>query len=373
MIRIAAPQIGERERDAVMQVLESGQLTGGPFTRRLEQAFARDVAGTAEAVAVSSGTAALHLALLAHGIGPGDEVITTAFSFQATANMVLATGASPVFVDTFEDGNIDASRIEAAITPRTKAVLPVHLYGRLCEMAPICDITARHGLALIEDAAQAHGAARVQEATASGRAGSFGTGCFSLYATKNLTAGEGGMITTNDRELAERLRRLRSHGEAQRYDSLEVGYNYRITEIGAALALSGLESLAEGDARRRSNAAYLSANLHGVQTPSMPAEPAEHVWHQYTVRVAQDRDALQRHLTERGIQSAVYYPAPLPSQTLYRELGYNATAYPVASRLAQEVLSLPVHPALSDGDLREIVEAVNEWTAQHAPGGAART
>ena len=379
MIRIAEPRIGERERQAVLDVLASGRLTGGDYTRRLEEAFARDVSGTTEAVAVSSGTAALHLALLAHGIGPGDEVITSPFSFQATANMVLATGGRPVFVDVRADGNLDASQVEAAITPRTKALLPVHLYGRLCDMPALCDIAARHGLAIIEDAAQAHGATFTEQSPASNGATSApsnlraSTGCFSLYATKNLTAGEGGVITTNDSAIAERLRRLRSHGEAERYESIEVGYNYRITEVGAALALSQLDGLAEGNQRRRDNAAFLSQHLEGVSTPEAPADATSHVWHQYTVRVSEGRDALQQHLRDRGIEAMVYYPKTLPAQKLYRDLGYDDAAFPMARRLTQEVLSLPVHPGLSQTDLETIVEAVNQWTATHTRGKVTTT
>ena len=365
MIHIAEPQIGQAERAAVLAVLESRQLTNGPVTKQLEVAFARDVSRTREAVAVSSGTAALHLALLAHGVGPGDEVITTPFSFQATANMILATGARPVFVDVTEDGNIDASLVEAAVTPRTKVLLPVDLYGRLCDMPSLRTIAERRGLALVEDAAQAHGAE-----IAGGRAGSFGTGCFSLYATKNMTAGEGGLVTTDDPALAGRLRRLRSHGEIDRYESAELGYNYRITEIGAALALAQLPGLDAANEERRRNAAFLSQHLHSVTLPPAPAEPATHVWHQYTVRVEEDRDALQAHLQERGIQAVVYYPHTLPSQALYRDLGYDDTHLPIARRLAAEVLSLPVHPALSQTDLQTIVEAVNEWTASPARGAS---
>jgi dTDP-4-amino-4,6-dideoxygalactose transaminase len=390
MIRIAEPRIGDRERDAVLAVLASGRLTAGPVTEQLEEAFARDVSGTDEAVAVSSGTAALHLALLAHGIGPGDEVITTAFSFQATANMVLATGARPVFVDVLEDGNIDPSRVEAAITPRTRALLPVHLYGRLCDMPTLCEIAARHRLALIEDAAQAHGAAMsatqgspsAAAASLPRFAGSFGTGCFSLYATKNLTAGEGGVITTDDPDLARRLRRLRSHGEDDRYDSVEVGFNYRMTEVGAALALAQIDALQAGNDQRRANAAFLSSNLRGVDVPPAPPDPSSHVWHQYTVRVPDvgspglqsgmsSRDALRDNLRDHGIEAMVYYPSTLPGQTLYRGLGYDDDAFPVARRLSQEVLSLPVHPALSSSDLQTIVDSVNQWTAQHSRDQAA--
>ncbi len=212
---------------------------------------------------MSNGTAALHIALLAHDVGPGDEVITTPFTFQATANMVLATGARPVFVDVREDGNIDPKLVEAAITPRTKALLPVHLYGRLCDMDALTDIASRHGLALIEDAAQAHGAE-----VGGRRAGSFGTGCFSFYATKNMTSGEGGMVTTDDAALAARLRRLRSHGESERYSSTELGFNYRLTDIAAAIGLAQLKRLDAFTQQRRLNAVYLSATSAGCCLPS---------------------------------------------------------------------------------------------------------
>ena len=359
MIKIAQPLIGDAERAAVLAVLDSGQLAAGPVTRRLETEFAARVSGTTEAVAVANGTAALHLALLAHGIGPGDEVITTAFSFQATANMILAAGARAVFVDVGEDGNIDSDRVEAAITPRTKAILPVHLYGRLCKVASLAEIARRRGLILIEDAAQAHGAKRDGRA-----AGSFGTGCFSLYATKNMTAGEGGMITTNDAELASRLRRLRSHGETERYISTEVGYNYRMSDVTSAIALAQLDKLQERTEARRRNAAFLSAHLRGVDLPPDPASPEAHVWHQYTIRVVAGRDDLLAHLRSRGIESAVFYPVPLPEQPLYRDRGLGGD-FPNAARLAREVLSLPVHPALTQDDLETIVEGVNSWTSAH--------
>lgn len=362
MIRIAQPVIGDEERDAVLAVLNSGRLAGGPVTRQLEEAFARAVSGTREAVAVSSGTAALHVALLAHAIGPGDEVITTPFTFQATANMVLAAGARPVFVDVGEDGNIDPRLIEDAVTPRTSALLPVDLYGRLCDMPPLEGVAARHGLVIIEDAAQAHGA------TANGRrAGSFGTGCFSLYATKNMTAGEGGMLTTDDSALAEKMRRIRSHGESERYRSVELGFNYRLTDVAAAIGLAQLRRLPDLTRQRRRNAAYLSAHLRGVELPPEPAEPDAHVWHLYTVGVPDGRDDLLAWLRDHDIEAGVYYPETLPAQPLYRDLGYDDASFPVARRLAREVLSLPVHPLLSELDLAQIVEAVNAWTESHPP------
>ncbi len=358
---MAELQIGESERAAVLAVLASGRLANGPAARDLEITFAADVSQTSQAVAVANGTAALHLALLAHDIGPGDEVITTPFSFQATANMILATGARPVFVDVNEDGNIDASKVEAAITAKTKAVLPVHLYGRLCEMTALGAVADHHRLALIEDAAQAH------RAESNGRrAGNFGTGCFSLYATKNLTAGEGGIVTTNDDAMAARLRRLRSHGEDERYESIELGYNYRMSETAAALALAQLPWLEERTLQRRRNAERLSQGLSNgsksIQLPTMPTQPEEHVWHQYTVRAPHGRDALQDHLRDRGIETAVYYPKTLPEQKLYHDLGFDAATLPMARRLAAEVLSLPVHPGLSDEDIKQIIDAVSQWT-----------
>lgn len=300
MIRIAQPDIGEEEIRAVEAVLRSGRLAAGPVTRELEERFAAEVSHTSEAIAVSNGTAALHVALLGHGIGAGDEVITTPYTFQATANMILASGARPVFVDIADDANIDASLIEAAISPRTKAIMPVYLYGRLADMAAIGDIAARHGLAVIEDAAQAHGA------STDGRfAGGFGTGCFSFYATKNMMSGEGGMITTNDAELAARMRRIRSHGESERYNSTELGFNYRMTDITSAIALAQLTKLPEYTAARRRNAAYLTQHLKGVVTPPEPADPESCVWHLYTVRVPSGRDELIASLQAAGDRKSV--------------------------------------------------------------------
>lgn len=357
MIRIAQPQIGQEERDAVMAVLDSGMLVSASVTREFEEAFATEVSGTRHAVAVSNGTAALHLALLAHNIGAGDEVITTPFTFQATANMILAVGARPVFVDVREDANIDPGAIAAAITPRTKAIMPVHLYGRLCDMAIIGDIASRHGLAVIEDAAQAHGARSQGRA-----AGSFDTGCFSFYATKNMMTGEGGMLTTDDASLADRLRRLRAHGESERYNSIEVGFNYRITDLQSAIGRAQLRRLPAMTAARRRNAAYLSAHLSGVGLPQPPVVPGAMVWHQYTIRAFGAREDLQRHLRQHDIESVVYYPRVLPEQPLYRDLGYSSDRLPVACRLSREVLSLPVHAGLSQADLEKIVSAVNAWT-----------
>ena len=363
MIKLAHPIIEEDEKRAVIAALESGQLAQGPRVASFEQAFAAYV-GTRHAVAVANGTAALHLALLAHGIGARDEVIVPAFSFAASANTVLLADARPVFVDVCDDDfNIDVAAIEAAITPRTRAIVAVHLYGQMCDIDALAAICARRGLVLIEDAAQAVGAS-----VGATRAGSSGTGCFSFYATKNLTTGEGGMITANDDAVAARARVLRSQGEPTRYVTEELGYNYRLTEIAAALGHAQLPKLDARNEVRRANAARLNellANHEKIVTPrELPGR--RHVWHQYTIRVTagrQARDRMQASLRERGIESATFYPTPIHKQPLYQRLGYGDAEMPVADRLAAEVLSLPVHPALSAADIEAIAAAVSEVTA----------
>ena len=363
MIPIAKPLIGDEEEAAVLAALRSGRLAQGQRVREFEERFAA-LCGTAEAVAVSSGTAALMIALTVHGLGPGDEVITTPFTFAATANAVLFTGTRPVFVDVRDDDfNIDPSLIEARITPQTRAILPVHLYGQPCDMTAIKSIARKHGLLVIEDAAQAHGA------TVDGKkVGGFGTGCFSFYATKNMTTGEGGMITTNDPAIAEKARRYRSHGESSRYVSESLGYNFRMTDVLAAIGLAQLSRLPERNERRRANAAYLTEHLGGVIPPQeMPGR--HHVYHQYTVRVPSPddtstaRDDLKAKLAEAGVQSNIYYPLPVYRQPLYANLGYR-DQLSVAEKLSREVLSLPVHPALTPDNLKTIVDAVNGATSQ---------
>ncbi len=360
-IRISQPLLGEEEQQAVLRVLESGQLAQGARVHEFEAAFAR-MCGVRDAVAVSSGTAALLVALLAHGVGLGDEVITTPFSFVATANAVLLAGARPVFVDVREDDfNIDPELIESRITPRTKALLPVHLYGHPCDMEAIVAIAGRHGLALVEDACQAVGA------SAAGRkAGSFGSGCFSFYATKNMTTGEGGMIATDDPAVAEQARRIRDHGQVERYESELLGYNFRMTEMAAALGLAQLAKLEKFTEARRANARYLSERLRGVQTPA-ERPGCRHVYHQYTVRVAAGRDELAARLREEGIETGVFYRVPIHRQPLYRRLGYR-DSLPVAERLSREVMSLPVHPGLSRAELDFVVAAVGRSAV--AAGGS---
>jgi dTDP-4-amino-4,6-dideoxygalactose transaminase len=354
VIPISKPHVGNEEREAVLAVLDSGMLAQGERTAELERRFAQ-LCGTQYAIAVSSGTAALHLALLAHDIGPGDEVITSPFTFIASPNSILFTGARPVFVDTEPDTfNIDVTQIRQAITPRTKAIMPVHLYGQMCEMEELAAIAEHHHLVIIEDAAQAVGATYQGKA-----AGSFGTGAFSLYATKNIMTGEGGMITTSDQEVAERCRLLRNHGMKQRYHYEMLGYNYRISDVHAAIGLAQLDRLGEFTVRRQANATFFDQRLTAVITPKVrPGN--EHVWHQYTVRLegGQRRDAAIKQLADAGIGTGVFYPIPAHKHAYMRDLLGDLT-FPVAEQLAREVLSIPVHPQLGCEDLETIVAAVN--------------
>jgi perosamine synthetase len=354
-IPIAKPQLGKEEKAAVMAVLDSGMLVQSKRVAEFEVRFAK-LCGVKHAVAVASGTAALWASLLAHEIGPKDEVITTPFSFIASANCILYVGAKPVFVDIEADTClIDAAAIKAKITERTRAILPVHLYGQPCDMAAIMEIAARHNLVVIEDACQAH------SATFEGQpVGSFGTGCFSFYPTKNMTTGEGGIITTNDDALAERLRLLRNHGQSQRYQHDILGYHFRTTDLQAAIGLTQLEKLPAWNERRIANARYLSEQLQGVQVP-VTRSGRRHVFHQYTIRVPDDRQALQDHLQKQGIGTAIHYPCPIHHQPVYRSLGYD-DALPQAEAASRQVLSLPIHPALSQSDLDRIGTAINTFT-----------
>ena len=356
MISIAKPIIEAEEKKAVMEVLDSGILAQGPRVKAFEEAFA-DYCGVEYAIAVSSGTTALHIALLVHGIGEGDEVITTPFSFIATANSIIYTGATPIFVDidpaTY---NMDPQKIEQAITPETRAILPVHLYGQCSDMRKIMDIAEKHNLVVIEDACQSHGAAIMGR-----KAGSFGTGTFSFYPTKNMTCGEGGMITTNDEALAERCRVIRNHGMHRRYYHDELGFNFRMTDISAAIGLEQLHKLDLFNAKRRENAAFYSKNLKGVITPwEIPG--SEHVYHQYTIRVQEGkRDALREHLLAQGIGTEIYYPLPIHKQTSIQD---KLTSFPdlsISEVAAQEVLSIPVHPSISVADRTYIVETINKY------------
>jgi perosamine synthetase len=367
MISIASPLLGAEEKDAVLQVLLSGQLAQGARVAAFEQGFA-EICNVEEAVAVSSGTAALHLALLAHGIGPGDEVITTAFSFAATANVILLVGATPVFVDIEPDTyTIDPALVERAITARTKAIMPVHLYGHPCDMKRLCQLAANHNLAMIEDACQAHAA------TIDGKpVGGFGTGCFSFYATKNITTGEGGMVTTNDPAIAERIRLLRSHGQQERYKHHALGYNLRMTELQGALGVVQVEKLKRFTEQRIANATFLTEQLHGVVQTPVTRPGYCHVFHQYTICIPDSHDNRNEwvnQLRERGVGTAVHYPTPIHKQPFYQQNldkyrfiseseTSGETSLPITEAAARQVLSLPVHPALSEEDLATVAREV---------------
>ncbi len=359
-ISIAKPILEDEEKNAVLEVLDSGILAQGPRVKAFEEAFA-DFCGVKYAIAVSSGTTALHIAMLAHEIGKGDEVITTPFSFIATANCMFYVGASPVFVDidasTF---NIDPSLIERAITPHTRAILPVHLYGQCCDMDIITKIAEKHQLLIIEDACQSHGAVYKGK-----KAGSFGTGTFSFYPTKNMTCGEGGMITTDDAELAERCRVIRNHGMKRRYYHDELGFNFRMTDISAAIGLQQLKKLEKFNAIRRENAAYYSKHLQGVTIPTV-APGCSHVYHQYTIRVKDElRDPLREYLQEKGIGTEIYYPVPIHQQLFIHKLVPNLPVLPQSEQASKEVLSIPVHPSVSHADRERIVETINSFMEEH--------
>jgi len=370
LIPIACPLLGTEEQTVVFRVLTSGQLAQGEQVAAFEQHFA-ELCQVQEAVAVTSGTAALHLALLAHGIGPGDEVITAAFSFAATANVILLVGATPVFVDVEPDTyNIDPALVQAAITASTRAILPVHLYGNPCDIKRLEQLALDHNLIIIEDACQAH-AAKVDGKPVGG----FGTGCFSFYPTKYMTTGEGGMVTTNDPVIAERVRLMRSHGQQERYYHTTMGYNLRMTEMQAAIGLVQLGKLERFTEQRIANANFLTEHLKGsVQTPtSRPGH--RHVFHQYTIRVPGNRDEWVAKLQARGIGTGVHYPTPIYRQPFYRDstsrfrisspdrtanMKYETADLhlPETEIAAKQVLSLPVHPALTREDLSTIVKEV---------------
>ncbi|MBK9779881.1 MAG: DegT/DnrJ/EryC1/StrS family aminotransferase [Anaerolineales bacterium] len=354
MINISRPQIGEDEKKAVLDVLDSGHLAQGPRVQAFEEAFAKWT-DTKYAVATSSGTTALHVALLAQGIGPEDEVITTPFSFIASANSILYTGARPVFVDIESDYfMIDPEKLEKAITPKTKAIIPVHLFGQIGAMDEIERIARKHNLVIIEDACQSHGAKYKGK-----KVGAWGTACYSFYPTKNMTTIEGGMITTNDPQVAERARLIRNHGSPKRYLHDTLGFNFRMTDIQAAIGLVQLSKVDEWNRKRQENARFLTerfSKINGVKPP-MVREGCEHVFHQYTICVDKGRDKLVEGLNGAGIAAGVYYPIPIHQQPLYTNMGYQ-DVMPVTEALALQVMSLPVHPTLTQGELDTIVREV---------------
>lgn len=351
MIAAAQPIIGEEERAAVDRVLKTGMLAQGPEVKAFEEEFSHLVSGRT-CIAVNSGTSALHMAFIAAEIRPGDEVIVPSFSFAATANSVCLAGGTPVFVDIERDHfNIDPLAVEAAVGPRTRAVMPVHLYGHPAAMRELAVICEKHGLLLLEDAAQAHGASLDGIPV-----GAFGLGAsFSFYPTKNMTAGEGGMVATGDEDFARMVRLLRNQGMERRYENEVVGFNTRMTDIHAAIGRVQLRKLGGWTTARQENAKFLDENLRGVVVPPV-ANGAMHVYHQYTIRVVDlDRDSFAEELVKRGVGCGVYYPTPihrLPSFGLSLDL-------PATEEVARQCLSLPVHPSLTPTDLEKIVETVN--------------
>jgi perosamine synthetase len=364
MINIASPMMGNEEIDAVDAVLRSGLLAQGPKVAQLEEDFAK-YCGTKYAVAVSNGTAALHSALFAAGVEPGDEVITTPFTFVATVNAILFLGAKPVLVDIDPTSfNISTDLLEKAITPKTKAILPVHLYGQPCDYDEIAAIASRHSLIVIEDACQAVGATYKDK-----KAGNLGDmACFSLYATKNITSGEGGIVTTNNKEYAETIRRFRQNGMNGPYEYQHIGYNYRLTDIQAAIACRQLERIEGFTQKRISNAAKLNAELAGIKGLIVPliSDSRTHVFHQYTVRLTAEfplsREDLIVKLRDSGIATGVYYPKPLHFYDHIAKIGYKEGDFPKAELAASQVLSLPVHQKVENDDIQHMARIIRGFT-----------
>jgi dTDP-4-amino-4,6-dideoxygalactose transaminase len=358
--------IRDEVRAAIDDVLESMQLTIGPNVKAFDQEFASFI-GTKHSVGVGSGTDALQLAIRACGVSAGDEVITVSFTFFATVEAILYANARPILVEVDERTmNMDASAVAAAITPRTKAIIPVHLYGRTVDLKPLRQIAQDRNIMIIEDAAQAHGALTDDGRTKAGASGK--VGCFSFYCSKNLGAyGEAGSITTNDDRLAEELRALREHGQSTRYYHPVVGYNARLDEIQAAVLRIKLRRLPEWNKRRRELARNYDKLLadSGVITPEIPAGE-RHVFYVYCIRVPGGRrDDLRKYLGERGIGTQIHYPVPIHLQQSAEFLGYRKGDLPVTERLASEVLSIPMYPELTDDQVDRVTTSIREFMTRN--------
>jgi len=364
MIPIAKPYIGDEEIKAVSEVLKSGMVAQGPKVRELEEKFAK-LCGTKYAIATNSGTAALHTALQVSGIKQGDEVITTPFTFIATANTILMQQAKPVFVDIDEETfNIDPEKIAEKITDKTKAIETVDLYGNLCDYGEINNVAKNNNLVVIEDAAQS-----VNAESNGKKAGSLGDiAAFSFYATKNITCGEGGIITTNNEDIAQNAKLFRQHGRSKMtsYEYTNLGYNYRMTDICAVIMLQQLKKIDFITKKRIENAEYLSKELEkikGIKAPEIKKDNS-HVFHQYTIKVQEDfklsRDEVIEHLSKKGIGTGVYYPKPLHLLGHFKKFGYKEGDFPVAEKASKEVISLPVHPHLTKEQLNQIIDAFKE-------------
>ena len=350
-INIAKPMLGPEEKNAVLDVMSSGKLAQGEKVDAFEKAFAA-YTGTKHAVAVGNGTIAIHLALLAHGIGKGMEVVTTPFTFIGSVTPILFCQAKPVFADIVEKTfNIDPADMKKAMTKQTKALIPVHLFGLAADMDPIME--AAGDIPVIEDACQAHGAIYKGK-----KVGSIGScACYSFYPTKNMTTGEGGMITTDNDELAGKLRLLRDHGQKARYEHVVIGYNFRMNDISAAIGIEQLKKLEGFNEKRIANAKVLSEGMSDVKqikTPFVP-EGYRHVFHQYSIR-AKKRDGLKDYLGQENIRCGVYYPRLVTENAPIKPFATRPT--PKAEKATREVLAMPIHPGLSQEDLARMVNAV---------------
>jgi dTDP-4-amino-4,6-dideoxygalactose transaminase len=360
MIPITTVEFGEEEQQLVLEVLRSGAVAQGPKVAQLEARFG-ELFGSPHVVAVNNGTTALIAALQVLDLQPGDEVITSPFTFVATLNAILEAGATATFADIrADDFNIDPASVAERVTDRTKVLLPVHLYGQMADMDPLVALATARGLRILEDSAQSHGASYKGK-----YAGSYGLGAFSLYATKNITTGEGGLITTDDDDLADRLRLLRNQGMRARYVYEMAGNNYRLTDLQAALGIPQLERYAQTVAKRQSNADRLIDGLSDIPGVIVPRQldGRGHVWHQFTVRITAEarvgRDAFVEALAKRGVGSGIYYPKLVTDYDAYRSHPRVIPSdVPVATQVVEQVLSLPVHTALSDADLEEVISAV---------------
>ncbi len=360
MIPIANPIITDEEKELVNEVMDSGMLIMGKYVKEFEEKFA-NYSGTKHGIATSSGTTALDVAIKSLNIEEGDKVITTPFTFIASSNSILYSKADPIFADVKEDTfNIDPDSVRELLKehPDTKALMIVHLFGLSCDMDEIMEIVNKHNLLLIEDSAQAHGA------TYKGRkVGSFGdVSAFSFYPTKNMTTSEGGIVLTDDQEIMERARLLLNHGSPEKYHHDILGYNYRMTNISAAIGLVQFKKLDQFNKQRQENARRLTEGLNDLtwlQTPVVPADRG-HVFHQYTVKV-DDREEFLKYLQEKEIGYGIHYPMPAYEQKLYKDLGYKDTSCPVSEKLCDQVVSLPVHPALSDEDIDYIIDSLRDF------------
>jgi len=364
-IPINIPLLGKEEKDAVMSVLDSGLLTnasyeGGKFVKEFEGKLRARV-GTKHAVAVNSGTAALHTSLAAYGIGPGDEVIVPAFTFEATANVVLACGARPVFADVKEDYNIDPGDVRKKVGKKTKAIIPVDVYGYPADLDEIREVADRHSIKVIEDAAESLGAEYRGRPTGK----TDHSGCFSLYATKVITSGEGGAITTDDDEFADRVRLVRNHGMREGYDTRVLGFNFRMPEMAAAIASVQMDRLDGYIEARRKNSKRLTETISSMKGVELRQDSSDrtHVWYLYTVFLAKRRDEVMKRLRARGVGAAAYWETPVNRMPLYKRLGFAELKLPRALSAAGHVLSLPVHPGVKEQDIalvaEEFVKAIN--------------